>query len=165
MKRIGVAVILVLAFLGLADSTYLAQSERSGTPLICNIQNFSDCNTVVSSQYAHLFGIPLAEFGILFYGVLFVLAALELAIFNRLLRRALQAVSLVGIIASLYFTLIQAFVIDAFCIYCLTSAFIAFLVFFFASLIEPIRTNGNRRISPMAPPPTPPTRLTMPPAS
>ena len=138
MKRLGVVGILILAFFGLADSAYLAQHEASGTPLLCNIQNLSGCNVVAASQYSHIFGIPLAEFGILFYGILFVLAALEIVIFDRLLRRVLQAVSLIGVAASLYFTLIQAFVIRAFCIYCLVSAFITLLIFILASLIEPI---------------------------
>ena len=138
MKRLGVVGILILAFFGLADSAYLAQHEASGTPLLCNIQNPSGCNVVAASQYSHIFGIPLAEFGILFYGILFVLAALEIVIFDRLLRRVLQAVSLIGVAASLYFTLIQAFVIRAFCIYCLVSALITLLIFILASLIEPI---------------------------
>lgn len=143
MKRIGVIAILILAFFGLADSAYLTQHELSGTPLLCNIQNLSGCNTVASSQYSRIFGIPLAEFGVLFYSVLFVLAALELVIFDRLLRRALQAVSLIGIISSLYFTSVQIFFIGAFCIYCLASAVIAFLVFAFASLIEPLGKKGQ----------------------
>ncbi len=150
MKRAGVAVILVLAFFGLADSAYITQHEVSGTPLICDIQNLSGCNVVVASPYAHLFGIPLAEYGVLFYSILFVIAALELVIFDRLLRRVLQGISLVGVIASLYFTFIQMFIINAFCIYCLASAIIAILIFIFASLIEPLQTNKQQK------PPTPP---------
>lgn len=139
MKRIGVIAILVLAFLGLADSAYLAQHEASGVPLICNIQNLSGCNIVAASEYSRLFGIPLAEYGVLFYSILFVLAALELVIFNRLLRRILQIISLIGIVSSLYFTIIQVYFIGAFCIYCLASAVISVLIFVSASFIEPIR--------------------------
>lgn len=139
MKRAGVVLILLFAFFGLADSAYLTQHELSGTPLICNIQNLSGCNAVASSQYSHIFGIPLAEFGMLFYGLMFVLAALELVLFDQLLRRLLQGVSIVGLIASLYFTFLQAFVIHAFCVYCLASAFFTFAIFILASFIEPIR--------------------------
>src|SRR5450756_2536745 len=96
MKRVGVVLILILAFAGLADSAYLAQHEASGTPLLCNIQNLSGCNIVANSQYSHIFGIPTAEFGVLFYSILFVLAALELVIFDRLLRRVLQGFALIG---------------------------------------------------------------------
>lgn len=151
MKRIGVVFILVFAFLGLADSAYLAQHEASGVPLLCNIQNLSGCNIVAASEYSRLFGIPLAEYGVLFYSILFVLAALELVIFNRLLRRILQAISLVGIISSLYFTFVQVSFIGAFCVYCLASAIIALLIFISASFIEPIRRREKHAFLPMPP--------------
>jgi uncharacterized membrane protein len=147
MKRVGVVLILILAFFGVADSAYLTMNELSGTPLLCDIENFSGCNIVAASQYSHIFGIPLAEFGVLFYSVIFVLAALEIVIFDQLLRRALQAISFVGVLASLYFTFIQAFVIGSFCIYCLASALFTVLIFILASLLEPMR----RRVRPMLP--------------
>ena len=161
MKRMVVALILVLAFFGLADSVYLTQHKLSGTPLLCNIQNLSGCNVVASSQYSQVFGIPLSEFGILFYSVLFVLAALEIVIFDRLLRRALQVISLVGVISSVYFTLIQVFIIDAFCIYCIASAVITLFIFILASLIEPLKKRASH--THYASPPSPPPHLTMPP--
>jgi len=139
MKRVGAILILMLAFFGLADSLYLTQHELSGTPLLCNIQNLSGCNVVTTSQYSHVFGIPLAEFGIVFYGMMFILAALEIVLFNQLLRRILQSISLLGVLSSLYFIFVQVFFIGAFCIYCLASAFITFLILILASLIEPIR--------------------------
>jgi uncharacterized membrane protein len=165
MKRIGVALILILTFFGLANSSYLAQHEASGEPLICNIQNLSGCNIVTASQYSKLFGIPLAEYGVFFYGLFFIIAALELIIFERLLRRVLQAISIVGIVFSLYFTFVQVYFIGAFCIYCLTSAVIAFIIFLCASFIEPIR-NGTKKNSPNGPvhPPMPFRHLQMPPA-
>lgn len=139
MKRAGVVIVLVLSFCGLSDSIYLTQNEASNTPLICNVNNLSDCNIVAASQYAHLFGIPLAEYGVVFYGGIFILAALELALFNRLLRRILQGVSFIGIVVSLYFTFIEIFVIRALCIYCIISALIAFLIFISSCFIEPMR--------------------------
>lgn len=152
MKRVGVVLILFFAFFGMADSAYLTQHELSGTPLLCNIGNLSGCNVVASSQYSHIFGIPLAEFGILFFSVVFVLAALEIVLFDQLLRRALQALSLIGLLSSLYFTFVQAFLIGAFCIYCFASALSTLLIFIFASLLEPLR----RRTSPVQPPASPP---------
>ncbi len=162
MKRIGVVAILSLAFCGLADAAYIAQHTVSGVPIICNIQGLSDCNTIVSGHYSRLFGIPLAELGVLFYGVLFTLAALEIILFDQFLRRAIQILSLIGIIASLCFVSLQAFVIGAFCIYCLTSAAITLLILLFASFIEPVSLKKKSDSSlPNLPPPQ---RLTMPPA-
>ncbi len=155
MKRAGAALILILAFFGLADSAYLAQHALSGTPLLCDIQNFSGCNIVASSKYSYLFGIPIAELGVLFYSVLFVLAALEIVVFDQLLRRALQIIAFVGAAFSLYFVSVQAFVIGSFCIYCLASAVIAFLIFIFASFIEPIRKRPRSALPHLQMPPSP----------
>lgn len=156
MKRIGVVLIVVLAFFGLADSVYLTQHELSGTPLLCDIGNLSGCNIVASSQYSHIFGIPLAEFGILFYSVIFVLAALEIVIFDQLLRRAMQGISFVGLLSSVYFTAVQVFVIGAFCIYCFASALATFFIFVLATMIEPIR----RRLRHI-----PPSQFSIPPST
>jgi uncharacterized membrane protein len=148
MKRILVVMIMVFAFFGIANSAYIAQNEASGDPLICNVQYLSGCNIVASSQYSSFFGIPISQYGVLFYGILFVLAAVELVIFNRMLRRAIQAVSVLGLIASLYFTFLQILLIGAFCIYCIASAVIALLIFASASIIEPIRRNKNHSSPP-----------------
>jgi uncharacterized membrane protein len=139
MKRACVIIILVLAFCGLSDSIYLTQSEVSNTPLICNVENLSGCNIVAASQYAHLFGIPLAEYGEIFYALLFVVAALEIVFLDQLLRRVLQGLSSVGLIVSLYLTFLEIYVIHALCVYCIASAVIALLIFIFACLIEPFR--------------------------
>jgi uncharacterized membrane protein len=139
MKRAGVVLILLFAFFGLSDSIYLAQQEANDAPLICNVDNLSGCNIVATSPYTRFLGISIAEYGVMFYAFIFVIAALELVVFDRLLRRVLQGASLVGIIASAYLTFLEIFVIQALCIYCLVSAGIALAIFIFASLIEPIR--------------------------
>ena len=155
MKRIGVALILLLAFFGLADSVYLAQHAQQGTPLICNIQNLSGCNTVASSEYSRVFGIPIAHLGVIFYTLLFVFAALEWVLFDRVLRRVLQVMAVVGIAVSAYSTIVQMFYIKAYCIYCLASALITVFIFVLATLIEPIRKKAD--------PPQAPPQLSMPP--
>lgn len=142
MKRIGVIFILFFAFCGVADSTYLTQHEINGTPLLCNINGLVGCNVVAESAYAHLFGIPLSEYGLLFYGALFVLAALELVLFDRVLRRAILGVAVLGVVVSAYFTLVQIFFIHAFCVYCTASAVLALLVLIFALMIEPARSGA-----------------------
>lgn len=139
MKRWAAGTILVLAFLGISNSAYLAQSEAAGTPLICNIDSLSDCNVVTQSDYSKIMGVSLANFGLMFYTVVFVLAAFELALYNEMLRRALQGFALVGLVVSMYSVAMQVFVIDALCAYCLLSAFTTFLMFIAAAFIEPVR--------------------------
>lgn len=138
MKRTGVVFILILAFFGIADSAYLAEHSDSGIPLICDIKNLSGCNIVASSQYSYIFGIPISELGVIFYSIMFALTALELIIFDRLLRRALQVFALIGVAVSIFSTVVQVFIIKALCIYCLASTLITFIIFILASIIEPI---------------------------
>jgi uncharacterized membrane protein len=163
MKRIAVVAILLLAFCGLADSAYLAKHVVNGAPVICNIQGLSDCNTIIASPYSHFFGIPLALLGVFFYGMLFILAALELVLFDWFLRRALQVAATIGLLASLYFTFLQEFVIRALCAYCLTSALIALIVFVFATRIEPVRKGRVLKIGTRIDEVPPPPHLPMPP--
>ncbi|OGG48843.1 hypothetical protein A3G63_02095 [Candidatus Kaiserbacteria bacterium RIFCSPLOWO2_12_FULL_52_8] len=141
MKRAGVVLILVLAFFGIADSAYLAQHETTGLPLLCNIESLTGCNVVVSSAYSQFLGVPLADLGLIFYTVLFVVAAFEIALFNQSLRRGLQVLAVIGIVTSLYSVYTQVFLINALCIYCLVSASITILVLVLASFIEPLRKN------------------------
>ena len=100
--------------------------------------------------------MPLAEYGVLFYGILFALAALELVLFDRLLRRVLQGAALVGVLASLYFMAVQVFFIGAFCVYCIASGIIALLVFMLASFIEPLRTRSVPPVQSAPPSPSTP---------
>lgn len=160
MKRFGVALILFLSFCGLANSAYLTQHEVDGTPLLCNINGLSGCNVVASSPYSHLFGIPLSEYGLLFYGTLFVLAALELIVFDRVVRRVIQWLAGFGLVMSVIFTLLQIAVINAVCVYCMASALLALLISIFAWFIEPVRRSVFDRTAPPAPRP-----FTMPPSA
>ena len=140
MKRAGVVCIMILAFCGLSDSAYIAQHEtQNASSLICDVKNFSGCNIVATSSYSHFFGIPIADYGIAFYSVIFILAALELVFFSMLLRRLLQGISLIGVVASLYFSYLEFFVIREICIFCIASAAIALVTLIVASFIEPFR--------------------------
>jgi uncharacterized membrane protein len=165
MKRFAVIGILALSFCGLANSVYLAQHEISGTPLLCNIQNLTGCNIVANSPYSLIFGVPIAEYGVLFFAILFVLAGLELVLSDRLLRRVLQGISLLCVLASLYFISLQVFFINAFCIYCIASAIITFLILVCATLIEPFIKVSTPPVPQSAFPSPQENKLPMPPAA
>lgn len=155
MQRLAVWLVLLLSFFGLSDSAYLAKGAITGDPLICNIENLSGCNIVAQSPYSQLFGIPLADFGLVFYGLLFILAAVEILYRFVHVRRAIQGIAALGLIASAYFMFIQLSIINALCIYCIASAGITFLIFILSYFIEPLAPKG----SPLkAPPWSPPSR-------
>jgi uncharacterized membrane protein len=125
MRTMLIWLIIVLAFLGLADSWYLAESAYEGTQLTCNIGSLDGCNTVAQSPYSKVFGTPLAVFGVGFYALLFILGALLLASTKRVLYQAVLVVCVLGFLASVYFVYLQVAVIKATCIYCIASFVIA----------------------------------------
>lgn len=115
----------VIALLGLADATYLTVAHLTGDDAVCG--SSLGCSTVLGSAYATILGIPTAAFGAVAYFTVFSLAIL--AAFGYARMRSLLMV-LVGLMfaASLYFLYLQAFVLHAFCPFCLFSAAVTFLL-------------------------------------
>jgi uncharacterized membrane protein len=117
--------IAVLALLGLADSCYLTVMHLSGQDIACGPAG--DCSTVLSSAYASVRGVPTAAFGAAAYFAAFSFALLVAFAYGwaRILLVLLVAVMF---IASLGLVCVQAFVLHAFCPFCLLSAAITFLI-------------------------------------
>ncbi|PIT91249.1 vitamin K epoxide reductase [Candidatus Kaiserbacteria bacterium CG10_big_fil_rev_8_21_14_0_10_49_17] len=123
--------VIALATFGIIDAGYLSWARFTGSSLSCNILN--GCNVVAASPESVLFGImPLSYLGLLFYIGIFALGVLLLVQDAKLFRVLLVLATLGGFLASVYFTYLQAFVINAFCIYCLTSAVLSTLLFGFS---------------------------------
>jgi len=109
--------LLVLAVLGVVISAYLTWTHYAGLTPVCTGSG-EGCETVQSSRYASLLGIPVALLGLIAYGGLVFSAALwrETGIYLGLL------ISLVGTLFSAYLTYLEIFVIGALCQWCLASA-------------------------------------------
>ena len=110
----------VLALVGLAIASYLLAVRVLGEAPSCG--PIKGCETVASSPYATVFGIPVALFGV---GYSIVLAAARSGWWRRADRRALYAaygLGLAGILAVAYLTYLELFVIDAICVWCVTYA-------------------------------------------
>jgi len=114
-----------VALLGLADATYLTVAHLTGDDAVCG--SAVGCSTVLGSAYATIRGIPTATFGAVAYFIVFSLAIL--GVFDYAKMRGLLTV-VVGLmfVASLYFLYLQAFVLHAFCPFCLFSAALTFLM-------------------------------------
>jgi uncharacterized membrane protein len=125
-KKSLITALLVLAALGIADSAYLSETAITGSKLVCNIKGLDGCNIVAQSVYSHLLGIPLAFYGVAFYGAMFILACLALTVPRRFVHDVLAAIGILGLLASICFEAIQLFLIKALCVYCLGSAAISF---------------------------------------
>ena len=117
------ALAALLSFGGLADSIYLTVTHLTGENVTCIAS--SGCSEVLSSAYASVGKIPLGAFGALGYFVAFSLATL--AAFGYPRARTFLAVIVAGMLATtLWLLYVQAFVLHAFCDFCLLSAGLTF---------------------------------------
>ncbi len=116
----------IVALVGLADAVYLTIHHFTAVAVPCG--EAFDCGAVLNSQYAEIGGIPLAIFGALAYFTAFSLAILA-AFGNR------QTWTLFGVQVSLmliftaWLVYLQAFVIEAYCQFCLLSAVTTLVLF------------------------------------
>jgi uncharacterized membrane protein len=122
--------IALLSLLGLADSLYLTVEHVTGQSVRCTI--VAGCSEVLSSSYATVAsGIPLAAVGAAAYFTVFSLATL--AIFGyRIAGKLLAPLTGLMVLVSLWLIYLQAFVIHAFCQFCLLSAAITIVMFVIA---------------------------------
>ncbi len=104
-----------VALAGLAVAAYLTIVHYRPEALVCTAGG--GCETVQQSEYATLAGVPVAVLGLLAYS-----AVLLLIVVDTPLARTLTAViALSGLGFSLYLIVLQAFVIDAWCPWCLVN--------------------------------------------
>ena len=115
----------LLALVGLADAIYLTAEHLSGRSVRCTIT--SGCSEVLASPYAVIAGVPLAAVGALAYFTAFSLATLS-AFGHASARTLLAPLVALMFLTSLWLLYLQAFVIRAFCQYCLLSAAVTTLL-------------------------------------
>lgn len=111
----------IVSLIGLADAIYLTVEHVTGQSVRCTI--VAGCSEVLSSQYAVVAGVPLAAVGAAAYFSVFSLAILA-AFGYRIAGTLLTAVVLLMFLVSLWLFYLQAFVIHAFCQFCLLSALV-----------------------------------------
>jgi len=110
---------------------YLTYEHYSNRIPPCAVGAFFDCGLVLKSQYAMVFGVPLALIGVVHYLIFFNIACWAFVSIKRLPIYSLIVQSVVGFIASLYFVYLQIFVIHAICLYCMVSALVSTTIFIF----------------------------------
>lgn len=116
-KRIAIIAAVIGCF-GLLDSGYLTVKHLQGSYIRCG----DECSAVLGSRYADgVGGIPLAGFGAVAYAAV-IIAGLAAASGWTIAGRFLAILGPVMALVSIWLLYLQAFVIHAFCKYCLASA-------------------------------------------
>ena len=107
-------VIAFLALAGVVVSALALQVHYSTTTEPCDINARWDCGIVNHSPFAEVLHVPVAAIGIAGY-----LAMAGLALLRR--PRLLACLALAALAFSLYLTYIEKYVLEVYCIYCVTS--------------------------------------------
>jgi len=137
-KRMTIA---LLALTGLFISIYLLLYTLGFYgELVCGS---GSCETVQTSEYASLFGIPVAGWGAAWYGAVLVLSFLAVQPAFAEAKWTTPSILLLaglGLLFSIYLTYVELFVIYAICWWCVTSAVLTLLIFLLA-----LPLGGRRR--------------------
>jgi uncharacterized membrane protein len=124
---------LILAGIGLVDSLYLTYVKLSNSYAICG--PIGDCESVNSSSYAEIGGIPIALLGAGAYLAIILLLLVEQreqfwAEYSPIF---VFGISFAGTLYSAYLTYIEIFVLRAICPYCVISAIVLLILLALAS--------------------------------
>ena len=135
--------VCILALSGLMDSIYLSISHyRVYTDIeyrsFCAISKAINCDTVSQSPYSIFMGLPVPVWGI--FGYTFFLSLLPLArMKDAEKKRIWSLLFLVALIFSSYsliLAFISTFIIHSYCIMCIVSYAISFLLLFYTWIIR-----------------------------
>lgn len=133
-------IIAVFAIAGVAvSSVSLAHHYGTSKSSFCDFSETVNCDIVNRSEYSTLLGIPVALIGILGYLVLFVMATFYRE--RGETPKLLLGLAIAGLGFALYLTYIEGFVLSTWCILCLSSLAIIFLI----AVISALLTRAARR--------------------
>ncbi len=106
--------IAAVAVAGIALASYLLYAREAGAQLVCTT---GGCETVQSSRYAEVFGMPVAALGLVTYVWLLLTSWPR----GELARAAQTTVALAACVFSTYLVFVQLHLIGAVCELCLVS--------------------------------------------
>lgn len=118
------------SLIGLFISTYLLITYVSGAPIVCGTTH--GCEIVRASKWAYTMGLPRPLLGVVFYVGLIGLLALRTvypAFQSRWMYRLTMLAAAIGFFESAFLTFVQWLDIKAFCIWCVSSAVAATIIF------------------------------------
>lgn len=115
-----VIILYIFSIIGILDTLYLIYHKLKGTNVACPFFPKEWCMVVQHSPRSKMFGIPNSVLGLLMYILIFVLNMLYIG--GSVAFWPIQAIVTFGFLFSIYFTYVQAFILRAFCTWCVISA-------------------------------------------
>ena len=139
-RTILYTLVAIVALAGLTDATYLSVQALTGETLTCG--GSPDCFKVLGSSYAKVGGVPVALLGAFAYFCVFTFATFAAFGYERGRTFLIPTIGAM-FLATLWFLYVQAFLLHAYCRYCLFSAALTFLI---AGLVIALPPERNRSV-------------------
>ncbi|MEK7635496.1 MAG: vitamin K epoxide reductase family protein [Patescibacteria group bacterium] len=117
----------IVSLVGVVDTVFVTINHYKGVIPPCTLLN--GCETVLTSKYSEVFGVPIALIGALFYSTVFLFSLAYLKTKNNKIIIVFLALTALAFLMSLFFIYLQFFVIKAVCEYCLISAAASTILF------------------------------------
>lgn len=127
--------IFIFSIIGLVISAFLVYEYLQVTPVICPITG-NGCDIVKKSEFSSLFGISIPYYGVLFYTVVALISVFLTQNNQKIVNQFRLLISLAAVAFGIYLTYIEAFVIHAYCFWCVSSFIVSIVIVIlaFASL-------------------------------
>ena len=145
MSEIGIRplfiIIAVLSLAGMVVSAVSLQRHyaRSATSY-CDFTQSFNCDVVNRSEYSEVAGIPVAGIGVAGYALLFLLSTFRRSRAETPTQLAIA--SAVGLGFAVYLTYVEAFELRTWCILCLGSQVLIFIITVLSTIIKFRRTSA-----------------------
>jgi len=117
----GSLVTLGLAIVGLAIAGYLTWAHYQHDALVCGL---GDCETVQTSQYSEVAGLPIAILGMGMFGAIIALVLIRSwrSSLTDVASAGIIFLTLTGVLYYAYLTWIEIFELEAICQWCVLSS-------------------------------------------
>ena len=134
-SRVLFVAIAVLALAGMAVSAVSLQRHYAkSASAFCDFGERFNCDIVNRSEYSSVMGIPVAGIGVAGYGLLFALATVYRSRVQTPLR--LLVAALAGLAFALYLTYVEGYVLETWCILCLSSLALIAMITVLAGMVK-----------------------------
>ena len=145
MRRIIQFIASAVGVIGLADAIYLTVHHYTATAVPCGLTG--GCETVLTSAYAEIFGLPLGVYGAAAYFTAFALAFLA-AYGNDLAWKLFGGPATSMVLFSAWLIFVQAYYINAWCQFCLLSALTSTTLFILYIVSLVMRPSSDEALDP-----------------
>lgn len=119
--------LLTVSFLGLIVTGYLTIAYSSNAPIAC--VSGEGCVAAQLSTYSSFMSIQTPIYGLVYYFALGIIAALWTAQTKKSLQLPLAILTTIGLGVSIFLSSVEAFVLHAWCTWCVASAVLTVVAF------------------------------------